>query len=53
MRRIKIAYVEDRRDESSLVDGSYLWPPNVSWGEFLKRNRDALPVERIVLAKRR
>ena len=54
MRRIHIALAERGKEGSpNVIDCSFVWEDDMTWKQFLARNKDALPVARIAMAKRR
>jgi hypothetical protein len=53
MRRIYIATKVDRSSEFVMEQGSFVWPNDMTWKEFLSRHDQFIPVNRIVWSKRR
>jgi hypothetical protein len=53
MRRIYIATKVDRSSEFVMEQGSFVWPNDMTWKEFLSRHDQVIPVNRIVFSKRR
>ena len=54
MRRVKIAHVTSRHStECDLVQGSFVWPNDMTWKEFVNKHQDEIPPSRLLWAKRR